>query len=139
MANSTYSSWSNMRIRCLNPDYPNYHNYGGRGITICSEWIESFQTFLDDMGFRPENTSLDRVDNSKGYFKENCRWATRTEQALNTRIYKTNTSGVKGVKYEGKLSRWVASAGGNVRVTLYRGKDFFEACCARKSWELQNV
>lgn len=80
----TYTTWRGMRNRCTNPKAPAYKNYGGRGITVCTEW-RFFKNFLRDMGESPKELSLDRVDNSKGYSKENCRWATKTEQAQNTR------------------------------------------------------
>lgn len=82
-----YSTWENMIQRCTNPKARKYHLYGGRGITVCDRWLKSFQDFYEDMGFRPENTSLDRIDNDKGYFKENCKWSTSKEQAVNVRIF----------------------------------------------------
>lgn len=78
----TYSSWCSMRNRCLNPKTPSFKQYGGRGITICKRW-NKFENFLEDMGERPENCTLDKIDNNKGYLKSNCRWVTRTEQSRN--------------------------------------------------------
>ena len=80
-----YSSWSGMKERCLNKKHMGFYSYGGRGITICDEWINSFETFLRDMGIRPKGTSLDRIDVNGNYCKENCRWATPREQRRNTR------------------------------------------------------
>lgn len=80
----TYSSWENMRARCLNPNAVNYAFYGGRGITVCERWA-SYRNFLADMGERPPNTTLDRIDNSAGYSPDNCRWTTRKQQSRNTR------------------------------------------------------
>lgn len=82
---STYRSWSSMFPRCTNPKNRYYHNYGGAGISICPEWND-FTVFLADMGIKPsDDHSLDRIDNSLGYFKGNCRWATRLEQNRNKR------------------------------------------------------
>ena len=83
---SEYSIWLNMLARCYNPKHPHYDNYGGRGITMSDEWRESFETFYRDMGPRPSpEYSIDRKDNDKGYFKDNCRWATNLEQQNNKR------------------------------------------------------
>lgn len=81
----TYQSWRDMRGRCSNPNYKSYANYGGRGITVCSEWDASFEAFLADMGECPDGLTLDRRDNSFGYFKENCHWATMKAQQNNKR------------------------------------------------------
>lgn len=79
----TYSTWQAMKNRCYNTNHVAYHRYGGRGIKVCDEWIDSFPAFLRDMGDRPENTSIERIKNDLGYFKENCRWAKPKEQTSN--------------------------------------------------------
>lgn len=82
----TYKSWIGMKSRCNNPTDDKYHNYGGRGIRVCDEWVNSFETFLSDMGERPSKKyTLDRIEVNGDYKKSNCRWATSIEQANNKR------------------------------------------------------
>lgn len=80
---STYSIYIQMIERCHNQDHKYYHWYGERGIRVCERWLKSFQNFLEDMGVKPENLSIDRIDNDQGYSKENCRWTTKKEQQNN--------------------------------------------------------
>jgi hypothetical protein len=80
----TYKSWSSMRTRCNNSNYAESHSYKGRGIKICDRW-DKFENFLQDMGERPNETSLDRIDVNGNYEPSNCRWATKKEQAQNKR------------------------------------------------------
>lgn len=80
-----YNIWGNMNQRCRNPNHQAYFRYGALGVTVCERW-SSFSNFYEDMGDSPSmGHSLDRKDNSKSYFKENCRWATRKEQCRNRR------------------------------------------------------
>lgn len=75
-----------MKKRCLNRNDPSYSYYGGRGITICDRWIDSFDNFIFDLGPKPsKDHSIDRINNTLGYYPENCYWATKKEQARNTR------------------------------------------------------
>jgi hypothetical protein len=91
-----YYVWRSMKQRCLNKNHKNYDRYGGRGITVCDEWLNSFENFYRDMGDRPKGLSLDRIDNNKGYSKENCRWTTFKNQSRN------RVSNVM-INYKGKL------------------------------------
>lgn len=89
-----HRTWSSMLERCNNPNNNSYRHYGGRGITVCDEW-HIFENFYADMGNRPKGYSLDRIDNNKGYYKENCRWATNLEQSNNKRTNVILTLGDK--------------------------------------------
>lgn len=81
----TYNIWCGMKDRCNNPNNSHYHSYGARGINVCDRWLNSFINFFEDMGESPTNLSLDRIDNDKGYFKENCKWSDNFIQQRNTR------------------------------------------------------
>lgn len=105
-----YVAWRAMRDRCEKQDHPAYHNYGGRGITVCERWSGSdgFARFIEDMGRRPTTRhTLERRDNGKGYSPDNCRWATTSEQARNKR---SNCF----IEYDGKrmiLADWAKETG----------------------------
>lgn len=102
-----YHTYRNIKGRCYNLNDQAYLYYGARGIYMHPRWlgINGFNNFVEDMGERPEGYSLDRIDNNLGYSAENCRWATKTEQVLNSRINSNNTTGFRGV-YSNKRSNY---------------------------------
>lgn len=86
-----YQVWGGMVGRCHNKKDPSYYRYGGRGITVCDRWRDSFENFLEDMGEKPEGMSIDRINNNSCYCPENTRWATPTEQQRNRNCNKMLT------------------------------------------------
>ena len=77
-----YPTWINMKQRCNNPKNPSYPWYGGKGIRVCERW-KSFKNFAEDMGERPDGLTLDRIESTKDYSPENCRWADKKTQGVN--------------------------------------------------------
>lgn len=117
---ATYKTWGTMRNRCNNPNEPGYHKYGGRGIRVCERWNE-FANFLADMGEKPApGLSIERKDNEGPYEKDNCVWATSSEQARNRRSSRFVT--VDGVTKT--IAAWSESSGiaqGTISFRLSRG------------------
>lgn len=132
----TYRLWKLMRRRCNNTNSPEYPDYGGRGIKVCVEW-DSYVAFLTDMGTAPDGLTLERRNNSEGYSKDNCLWATRQEQSINRRKFKNNASGTKGVYYVKRDAKWMAQLRYNGKL-IYGGTfDTYElAVAAREGLEL---
>jgi len=130
-----YVAWQSMKARCYSKNAVEYPNYGGRGVTVCGRWKNSFIDFLGYMGKKPKpEYSLDRINNDGVYEPGNCRWATKTTQSRNTRLRKANKSGIPGVRKP--RNKWVVCIGVKGK-TIYLGRfsSFFDACCARKSGE----
>lgn len=102
-----YAIWQGIKARCFTPSATGYKNYGGKGITVCERW-KDFTMFYEDMGPRPSpEHSIDRVDCGKGYSKDNCRWATRAQQANNTTTNRIIT--IDGVSRT--ASEWASEQG----------------------------
>jgi hypothetical protein len=131
------STWFNMKDRCLNVNHERYLSYGGRGISVCDEWL-IFDNFIKDMGLCPDGMTLDRIDNNKGYYKENCRWADITTQQRNRGLFKNNKSGVTGVHLFKRSNKWKATIYVNGKM-IYLGlfSDLKDAVKARKEAEVK--
>ena len=120
-----HSAWKAMIDRCFNKDHKYFYRYGGRGITVCEEWL-NFDNFLRDMGIPEQHKSIDRIDNNGNYSKENCRWATQLQQERNksTNVFFT---------HDGKtmcMSEWAEYVGINystLSTRLDRGWDIYRA------------
>lgn len=114
-----YIAYGAMKQRCYYQKNKRYNRYGGRGITVCHRWLESFENFLADMGEKPsDDHSIERIDNNGNYEPGNCRWATRVEQANNR---KNNTR----IEINGRiqnLTQWSKESGINRTVILRRLK-----------------
>jgi len=125
---SEYGIWRAMVQRCTNKKDKSYKNYGGRGIIVCERWL-IFDNFYEDMGNRPSNWSIDRIDNNKGYSKDNCKWVNRSDQQLNKRRSKNKTSIFTGVSLDKPRNKWVAyfHPPGLKRIYLGRFENEFEA------------
>ena len=118
-----YYIWIAMKDRCLNSNNKSYKRYGGRGITVCDKWKNSYAAFLKDMGNKPTpNHSIERVDNFKGYSPDNCIWATDKQQMNNTRVNRILT-------YKGEsltVAQWSDKLGikqVTLNMRLFRGWD----------------
>lgn len=112
-----YMCWRNMLTRCYYKKSKCFHNYGGRGITVCERW-HTFEHFLADMGERPANMTIDRKDNNGPYCKENCRWATKQEQVTNRRTNRLIT--FNGTTKT--LSQWATEIGIDSTTIAFRLK-----------------
>lgn len=123
-----YRIWAAMKTRCNNPKAKGYQHYGGKGIAVCPEWSNSFRQFYEDMGTRPSpKHSIERDDGTKGYSKNNCRWATAKEQVCNRPGYN------RLLTHAGKtqtVAEWAAEIGMSP-VTLH--------CRMKKGWPVDRI
>ena len=136
-----YKTWECMKNRCYNPNFKQYLDYGGRGITVCEEWldIKNFVEWVENDSDWSEGLTLDRIDNNKGYTPENCTFSTRNIQSINQRPQSNNTSGYVGVTWDKNKGKWSA------RVQIFkRGKHIGyylskeEAVQARDNYIIEN-
>jgi hypothetical protein len=122
-----HARWINMLQRCYLPSNNSYSRYGARGIDVCPEWRESFLQFYADVGEIPfSGATLDRIDNNRGYYPDNVRWATATQQAQNTRSNHLCTIGEETLS----VAAWAKRAGfkpGTILARLKRGLSIEDA------------
>lgn len=103
----TYASWRSIMGRCYNKNHKDYPKYGNCGIKVCKRW-HTFVNFLSDMGDRPENTTIDRICGTKGYYAKNCRWASPSVQGRNTKTCKLTAHMVKKIRKDKRVQRIIA-------------------------------
>jgi len=105
-----YETWKSMKNRCYRKGNKHYHDYGGRGITVCDEWLHDFQAFYDwsMVNGYADDLTIDRIDNNKGYCPSNCRFTDTYHQAVNKRKQSINTSGYIGVSFSKAHKKWVS-------------------------------
>lgn len=105
-----FITYNNMKQRCNNKKFKQWQDYGGRGILVCDEWLNSYITFKTWAlvnGYSDELT-LDRLNNNEGYYPENCRWVDHFQQRKNSRIRKDNTSGIRGISFRKDTHKYFA-------------------------------
>ncbi len=120
-----YDIWAAMKRRCHSKTCKDYYLYGGRGITVCERWRNSFQSFFDDMGERPAGMMIERIDNDGPYSPENCKWATAIEQANNKRPCGPSIRS-RFLTVNGKtatIAEWARTIGLNVNTLRGRVRD----------------
>lgn len=116
----TYVTWVSMKSRCRDKENKSYEYCGAKGIKVCARW-EVLENFIEDMGLRPKGMSLDRIDNTKNYYKENCKWSTKKQQENN----KTNNIVIEYEDQKHTLAEWSRILGIHQRTLhnrLFRSK-----------------
>lgn len=139
--NKFYGIWSGMLRRCTNPKTTGYKNYGGRGITVCEEWLDirNFIVWCESTHPNTNEVSLDRIDVNGNYEPNNCRWADASTQVLNQRMRRTNTSGYVGITWVESKLKWVSRiTTEKKRIWLGDYKTKEEAALARDQYITQN-
>ena len=133
-----YMIYNTMLQRCYNENNKKYKDYGGRGISVCEEWKSDFTIFLKDMGEKPANKTLGRIDNDGNYSKDNCEWQDYSLQGYNRRRLSVNTSGRTGVYYRKDTYKWraIIAVNGDI-IRLGQFDSFEEAAAAREAAEIK--
>ena len=136
-----YATWVNILARCLNTSHRDYAGYGGRGITVCDEWLDvaTFVAWAEATHPNISGVSVDRIDNDEGYSPDNCRWADSTTQVINRRMQKNNTSGILGINWKTRGEVWVAQLSlQNKKKHIGQFKNIEDAILARNEYILAN-
>ena len=139
--NKFYKTWKHMVDRCNNPKIKAYKDYGGRGISVCEEWLDTrnFVDWCDLTHPNQEGYTLDRINNDLGYSPKNCRWVDKSTQAINRRMRRTNTSGFVGVGFNKSKGKWEASLKlNNIYKYIGRFNTIEEAAQARDNYIIEN-
>jgi hypothetical protein len=134
----TYTSWQKLCSRTRSSEYEEWHG----DVVICDRWDTkkggSFDNFLEDMGVRPEGTTINRINGAKIYSKETCEWATLSVQSFDQKRKNTNKSGRTGVRWRDERGVWESRiAKDGEQIILYYGPSFEDAVKAREEAELK--